>query len=525
MGSKLRNTPLTPEVSDPLKGGIDTSFKNVTPAPPQGGLRGVFYLLLITHFSILKAQEPIFTLNQFTPLLYHPASPVIDHAASVSFFHEEYTIGSGDYITTNVVNAEFPFVETSTGHRYLGLGLNFLERDLGQSDLLKTYNAGISLSGNVQLSSEHTLGLGISGNYVNRRTSMENLSTGSQWIASEFRYNPNAHLGEAFTHQKINYVSLGTGLLWQWQEDGRQKAFAGISAFHLNKPRESFFEEAVEVPVTYLFNAGSTVFENQKIAFTPQVFVSRTLKVNTYRVIGSTKIFFKNTNPYDLIRSGNVDLLVNYAFRQDAALGLVFNQPGFSVGMSYHFPLGGSNEVYLENGLQLGVSLSRLRWKKEPQRVVIVSNQQRRKFDFSDQRAPEIQESEIEKINNKLEELDEVKSLQFELSKDFKFEFGKADLSTDAEPFLNELITMMRENPNYQLKIIGHTDNVGRQHINYELSFERAQIVADYLVEKGISASSIEVLGMGDTDPLVSNDTEEAKAKNRRVEFIISIER
>ena len=49
--------------------------------------------------------------------------------------------------------------------------------------------------------------------------------------------------------------------------------------------------------------------------------------------------------------------------------------------------------------------------------------------------------------------------------------------------------------------------------------------MADYLVEKGISASSIEVLGMGDTDPLVSNDTEEAKAKNRRVEFIISIER
>jgi OOP family OmpA-OmpF porin len=75
--------------------------------------------------------------------------------------------------------------------------------------------------------------------------------------------------------------------------------------------------------------------------------------------------------------------------------------------------------------------------------------------------------------------------------------------------------------PTWKIKIVGHTDNVGSDASNLELSKKRAIAVSNYLVTKGVDASKITTDGKGESMPIATNDTPEGRDKNRRVEFTI----
>lgn len=102
-----------------------------------------------------------------------------------------------------------------------------------------------------------------------------------------------------------------------------------------------------------------------------------------------------------------------------------------------------------------------------------------------------------------------------------EFETGKAVLLQASEATLDGIADIMKKYPDYNLKIQGHTDNVGGDSDNLVLSRDRAQTCKDYLVGKGIDANRMETKGFGETKPLTANDTIEGQAKNRRVEFIL----
>jgi len=73
-----------------------------------------------------------------------------------------------------------------------------------------------------------------------------------------------------------------------------------------------------------------------------------------------------------------------------------------------------------------------------------------------------------------------------------------------------------------RITLAGHTDIVGTEEYNQKLSDRRAKAVADYLIRKGINPSRINVVGYGSKKPVAPNDTEEGRAKNRRVEVILN---
>jgi outer membrane protein OmpA-like peptidoglycan-associated protein len=75
--------------------------------------------------------------------------------------------------------------------------------------------------------------------------------------------------------------------------------------------------------------------------------------------------------------------------------------------------------------------------------------------------------------------------------------------------------------PDIRIKITGHTDNVGNNEYNLNLSKDRAKSVKGYLVSKGVKENRIEIDGKGETEPLKSNETESNRSINRRVEFEI----
>ncbi|MDR0560809.1 MAG: OmpA family protein [Prevotellaceae bacterium] len=102
-----------------------------------------------------------------------------------------------------------------------------------------------------------------------------------------------------------------------------------------------------------------------------------------------------------------------------------------------------------------------------------------------------------------------------------QFETGKAVLKKSSFPILNEIVSIMYQNPTYNLIVNGHTDNVGKPASNFVLSENRANAVKKYLIDAGVEESRITAYGSGDTQPAVPNTTKANKALNRRVEFLV----
>jgi len=99
------------------------------------------------------------------------------------------------------------------------------------------------------------------------------------------------------------------------------------------------------------------------------------------------------------------------------------------------------------------------------------------------------------------------------------FDFDKADIKPESYPILDEVTEYLKSNPDLKMEAQGHTDSKGTAEYNLKLSDRRAASVKKYLVDKGIEADRLETKGYGLTKPIAPNDTEENRARNRRVEF------
>ncbi len=99
-----------------------------------------------------------------------------------------------------------------------------------------------------------------------------------------------------------------------------------------------------------------------------------------------------------------------------------------------------------------------------------------------------------------------------------EFDTGKASIRPDSLPRLDSVIEFMTHKKSARIEIAGHTDNVGSKAANKSLSQKRAESVRDHLVSKGIDKSRIEAKGYGDERPMVPNDSDANRQKNRRIE-------
>jgi len=101
------------------------------------------------------------------------------------------------------------------------------------------------------------------------------------------------------------------------------------------------------------------------------------------------------------------------------------------------------------------------------------------------------------------------------------FDFDSTVVKLESYPILDELVDLMYTWPKLRFDIHGHTDNVGTQEYNQDLSDKRAKAVFDLLISKGIEERRLRYRGFGFSKPIANNSTEDGRAKNRRTEFII----
>ncbi len=100
------------------------------------------------------------------------------------------------------------------------------------------------------------------------------------------------------------------------------------------------------------------------------------------------------------------------------------------------------------------------------------------------------------------------------------FDFNKATLKPDAQPVIAQLVELLKRNPGLKVSIEGHTDNIGLHDYNVKLSQDRAAAVVAAIKAAGIDGSLLSSAGFGPDKPVASNDQEDGRAKNRRVELV-----
>ena len=102
------------------------------------------------------------------------------------------------------------------------------------------------------------------------------------------------------------------------------------------------------------------------------------------------------------------------------------------------------------------------------------------------------------------------------------FGFDRSDLNASAEDNLDKLVNVLKEYPDTNIEIQGHTDSKGTEGYNQSLSDKRAGAVASYLRNRGVSSSRISTKGFGESAPIASNESESGRSQNRRVDFLIT---
>lgn len=112
--------------------------------------------------------------------------------------------------------------------------------------------------------------------------------------------------------------------------------------------------------------------------------------------------------------------------------------------------------------------------------------------------------------------------LKLDIPADVSFATGRADIRPSLQPILDQFASGLRDQPNTEVRIVGHTDSTGSDAVNNPLSLERAASARDYLAARGVQSNRVQIAGRGSYEPVADNGTEAGRSKNRRVEIYLA---
>jgi outer membrane protein OmpA-like peptidoglycan-associated protein len=112
--------------------------------------------------------------------------------------------------------------------------------------------------------------------------------------------------------------------------------------------------------------------------------------------------------------------------------------------------------------------------------------------------------------------------LKLNIPSDISFDTGRSNIKPNLRPILDQFAQGLGGQVNTEVRIIGHTDSTGSDAINNPLSIDRAASARDYLVSRGVDGRRIQIDGRGSREPIADNNTENGRARNRRIEIFLA---
>ncbi|MEQ8926645.1 MAG: PorP/SprF family type IX secretion system membrane protein [Fulvivirga sp.] len=521
--------------------------------------------LFLYLFATVDTHAQYFQYSQYnySSQRVNPGAISLSDYATASFVYRSQKSASDIALNSAFFEAKYPFIKRNGGDRWSSIGLSLMNDKIGLGGLFHSQEIGVSYALNFKSGDNSTISFGNRVNYSTRNVNTSNLVTENQFIL-DFGFDPSLPSGENLGAYNTNVISFSSGVVMESiDRDENRKMHIGLSAFNINQPDESFLGSRSPLPITTIIEAGYRIYENQMVSLYPEMLY--TLTAGTASLNAGLVTHFK-LDRYDSRLSGqSIQLHTKYLSNQGAMIGVQWHRGPLSIGSSFDIPL--NNRLANRGAFEIGFQFGKLIQTKYKARKVRRKRLRRNKTsndrsnDGSRTDARDSNKGNITELEDQLKNEEEVNQDQAsivdnvktfnktdsgQLSDDsvklesevdfgdlkhiqpekpvfvnFSFELNEAELDDADKSRLNDLIITLKSNETYSVEIIGHTDDIGSSEYNLKLSKDRAKAIARYLMSQGIERSRMKVEGYGEEKPLKPNTSDENRAYNRRVEFIL----
>lgn len=494
----------------------------------------VMVLTLLCSTVKVYAQEPNFSMYQYTPFFTNPGSIGTVQDVRLMLNYRNQAIEVGENFMTSTLSGYYPIY---LGNHRLVVAGNFLNDQV--SDFVNTNGGLLGAAYSIRLTASSELSFGVQGGYFQRKTA-SNFTTDDQFVNGGF--DPNAVSGDVLINQSKSYPTLSTGIYYLVKDkQGREKAFMGGSVFNATQPNISFLDSSEDnLPLSFKATAGYKVYQGLKWSVLP-----------TTRWVNQAGNNFFNLGSrfgYELMNAGNannkIELGIWYNSNDLGVFSMAYEQSNLTIAASYDLPLASELASTQTGVFELAISL-RIK-KKSKQHVsvtdvaVVAEPLQQESFNKQEEsireeenveEEPSVNEEEKKNIQEPIieERRLDVVSLNKKFSdRDYLIRFEHASesnvISDNQQKVMNEATKVLQENPDLNVIIVGHASSVGGTDVNQEISEKRAEEIAKALTNSGILSSRITTEGRGESEPIEDNSTAYGASENRRIQIIFNLE-
>jgi type IX secretion system PorP/SprF family membrane protein len=491
---------------------------------------------------VAQAQYFQFSQFNFSKQRINPAYVAASDRASLSFISRDQATAGGFHINSNLMTLAYPLVNRKSGVTWSGLGISLMDDRSGTAGIFDTQEAAVSYAVAIPVARQQGVSLGIKALYHSQKVNTDGLYTGSQYIPDR-GFSESVSSGEEFGMLNNNFITFSAGMHWQQMDrQGSRLAYLNVAFFDFNKPNQAMIEGTSKLSSTLVAAGAFRLYEQGGVRVSPELVVT-TNTSNTVINIGAVTTLVAGTAKNPL----SVDLLTKYIPGRSGIAGIQLHKENFSVGLSYDFPIG-SAQTANHGAIELALELSRLvkLERKTPQaRRRAPSNPVARQLGKPGVKKALVQPTDTTKVTQVSTRVVTTASERLQQKQDsirtqalpghitheplvlekatlhFNFEFGSFNIDEAGTQYLDDLAAAFRDNPELRIMLVGHTDNVGSEKFNQRLSIQRAEKIRDFFTARGISPQRVEVRGSGEREPVAPNDTDDGKARNRRVELMI----
>ncbi|GAA5040658.1 hypothetical protein GCM10011506_41450 [Marivirga lumbricoides] len=469
----------------------------------------VLIAFIICQLPAAEAQTGNFSLYDYTPFLTNPGMIGRTEQTHFTLNTRIQPLNVGENLTSTLISGYFP-IRFENQHK-LVIAASFKTE---QAASLFDINGGlIGLSYAVALSQRSELSFGAQGGYFLREIGgsfvTDNQITGGIMDPAAAPFDPV--LG-----QQTTYPTISSGIFYRLKDGyGKaDKAFVGVSFFNMMEPNRSFVEGEAEdnLPISIKAIAGYKVYSNASIAVSPIVRWINQADINAFDYGANIDYTIsQRQNSFKKMILG-----LRYNSNSVGILTLAYEQERVIVGAGYDLPMADTGFNEAQNGIfELAVTF-KLKRKNNEEETTITKKEEEEKIEFEPREVSEEYKDTPPSYKSKSKLTWREKWL---LSKTAKFNLDSDVLTGDTKDFIDNIIAILKDKPAYDLRLVGHTCNLGEREYNGDLGMERAESVRDYMVSQGISADRLETISKGETEPLVKNINKKNRQKNRRVEF------
>lgn len=497
---------------------------------------GFILVQCLIYLPVLAQQVP-FTQYQLASTYTNPALAAIQQQFALSGNYRHQTTQAGISLKSVLLNSWHPFYASKKNGPTAAFGLTALDdRSANGGYRYQTLGGGLAYA--VGLNEEQRLAFGLQTAYSHRFYDATNFTTGMQF-SQERGFDPSLPNGEDLSRLRSHYLSWNVGISWLRQDKREQPiGFAGLAVHNFNQPSEQFLSQTLPVKPTLQAYAAYRVYEGRQFGIFPELLLTQHTGYTQPQLGSFIRYAIDRLRP----RKGTLQLGARYRLQQGISLLGKLEQEGYEVGLSYDITTSREANTPFLHTLELGFKVYRQvkgkyrrRNKRNSPAPNIKEGLSPRALRLARPKTPvAAQKKSWLKLDVAVKQTNELLAQrihfpvpvqgQVEVGKEnkaFNFATNSATIHPADKPYLDELAIHLKTHPKEKLYVFGHTDDLGSPAYNRQLSERRARAIARYLVRQGIERFRIISLGLGETKPLVPNDSEAGRALNRRVEFIL----